>query len=128
MASKAKDSEGLGLLMDGVRSLVESLPPLVRALDVVAQIHPFLSIVVGAFKVVVELEVKRREKNKKINLLFLEMRNMMTVLLHTRIRVDTSGHAGHQRGRCNGSGVQPTHAGPVSEKKDQLERRRQAAP
>lgn len=43
MASKAKDSEGLGLLMDGVHSLVESLPPLVRALDVVAQIHPFLS-------------------------------------------------------------------------------------
>lgn len=39
------------------------------------------TVVVGAFKVVVELEVKRRENDKKINLLFLEMRNMMTVLL-----------------------------------------------
>ncbi|KAH9856043.1 hypothetical protein C2E23DRAFT_948603 [Lenzites betulinus] len=69
------------MLMDGVNTLVESLPPLVRALDAVAQIHPFLAIAVGAFKVVVELEAKRRDNDKKVNLLFLEMRNMMATLL-----------------------------------------------
>ncbi|KAI0827868.1 hypothetical protein BC628DRAFT_1409435 [Trametes gibbosa] len=81
-AGKANESsDGMGILLDGVHSLVESLPPLVRALDTVAQIHPFLAIAVGAFKVVVELEAKRRDNDKKVNLLFLEMRNMMGALL-----------------------------------------------
>ena len=43
-------------------------------------VHPS-SVAVGAFKVVVELESKRRENDKKVNLLFLEMRNMMSALL-----------------------------------------------
>lgn len=77
----SSSSDGLGILIDGVNGLVESLPPLVRALDAVAQIHPFLALAVGAFKVVVELEAKRRDNDKKINLLFLEMRNMMAALL-----------------------------------------------
>ncbi|PIL33406.1 hypothetical protein GSI_04028 [Ganoderma sinense ZZ0214-1] len=72
---------GVNLLLDGVNSLVHSLPPLVKALDAVAQIHPFIAIAVGAFKVVIELEIKRRDNDKKVNLLFLEMRNMMSVLL-----------------------------------------------
>ena len=38
-------------------------------------------VAVGAFKVVVELEIKRHDNDKKINLLFLEMRNMMSSLL-----------------------------------------------
>ena len=43
-------------------------------------ITPFL-VAVGAFKVIIELEVKRRDNDKKVNLLFLEMKNMMSVLL-----------------------------------------------
>ncbi|KAI0629070.1 hypothetical protein C8Q77DRAFT_1161714 [Trametes polyzona] len=81
-AGQATDSsDGLSILIDGVKTLVESLPPLVRALDTIAQIHPFLAVAVGAFKVVVELEAKRRDNDKKVNLLFLEMRNMMAALL-----------------------------------------------
>lgn len=38
-------------------------------------------VAVGAFKVVIELEVKRRDNDKKVNLLFLEMKNMMSALL-----------------------------------------------
>ena len=38
-------------------------------------------VAVGAFKVAIELEVKRRDNDKKIDLLFLEMRNMMSALL-----------------------------------------------
>ena len=30
---------------------------------------------------VIELEIKRRDNDRKVNLLFLEMRNMMTALL-----------------------------------------------
>ncbi|KAL7277857.1 hypothetical protein ACG7TL_008803 [Trametes sanguinea] len=80
-ASNTSSSGGCGILLDGVNALVDSLPPLVHALDAIAQIHPILSVAVGAFKVVVELEVKRHDNDKKVNLLFLEMRNMMTVLL-----------------------------------------------
>ena len=39
------------------------------------------AVAVGAFKVVIELEVKRRDNDKKVNLLFLEMKNMMSALL-----------------------------------------------
>ncbi|KAM5542915.1 hypothetical protein V8D89_003299 [Ganoderma adspersum] len=77
----ASKGRGVNLLLDGVNSLVHSLPPLVKALDAVAQVHPFIAIAVGAFKVVIELEIKRRDNDKKVNLLFLEMRNMMSVLL-----------------------------------------------
>ncbi|KAL1941413.1 hypothetical protein VTO73DRAFT_7230 [Trametes versicolor] len=88
----SNNSDGLGVLLDGVDSLIHSLPPLVRALDAVAQIHPILSIAVGAFKVVVELEVKRRDNDKKVTLLFLEMRNMMAALL--QLQGVRKGHVG----------------------------------
>ncbi|TFK80362.1 hypothetical protein K466DRAFT_504032 [Polyporus arcularius HHB13444] len=67
--------------MDGVNSLAESLPGLARVLDDISKIHPYVAIAVGAFKVVIELEVKRRDNDKKVDLLFLEMKNMMSALL-----------------------------------------------
>lgn len=38
-------------------------------------------VAVGAFRVVVELDVKRRDNDKKITVLFVEMRNMMEALI-----------------------------------------------
>ena len=38
----ADDSTGVGLLFDGVNSLVDSLPALVKALDEVSKIHPYV--------------------------------------------------------------------------------------
>ena len=35
----------------------------------------------GAFKVAIELDLKRRENDKKIGLLFLEMKDMMSGLV-----------------------------------------------
>ncbi|KAI8974013.1 hypothetical protein BD414DRAFT_539931 [Trametes punicea] len=91
----ASHSEALGILLNGVYSLAESLPPFVRALDAVAQIHPFLSVAVGAFRVVVELEIKRHDNDKKVNLLFLEMRNMMASLLQLKnVRENHAGRDG----------------------------------
>ncbi|RPD53442.1 hypothetical protein L226DRAFT_516920 [Lentinus tigrinus ALCF2SS1-7] len=80
-AQMASNSGGLDFLLDGVNSLSESLPALVKVLDEISKIHPYIGIVVGAFKVVIELEVKRRDNDKKVNLLFLEMKNMMSALL-----------------------------------------------
>ena len=39
------------------------------------------AVAVGAFKVAIELDLKRRENDKKIALLFLEMRDMMSALV-----------------------------------------------
>ncbi|KAI0665677.1 hypothetical protein C8Q78DRAFT_995382 [Trametes maxima] len=79
-AGDVAGSDGFGLLLDGLNTLVESLPPLV---------------LVGAFKVVIELEVKRRDNDKKIHLLFLEMRNMMAALLQLDgLRKDHEGRDG----------------------------------
>ena len=38
----ADNSTGVGLLFDGVNSLVDSLPALVKALDEVSKIHPYV--------------------------------------------------------------------------------------
>ena len=40
-----------------------------------------LTVAVGAFRVAVELDLKRRDNDKKISLMFVEMRDMMAVLV-----------------------------------------------
>ncbi|KAI0360921.1 hypothetical protein OH77DRAFT_1418971 [Trametes cingulata] len=78
------ESDALKKVREGINSLAESIPGLLKALDEVAKIHPFIQVAVGAFKVVVELDLKRRDNDKKINVLFLEMKDMMEVLLELR--------------------------------------------
>ncbi|EIW54523.1 uncharacterized protein TRAVEDRAFT_74550 [Trametes versicolor FP-101664 SS1] len=80
----ASSSVGLGILLDGVNAITENLPVLVCLLNTLAKVHPFLEVVVGAFKVVVELEGKRHDNDKKVKLLFFEMHNMMATLLQLR--------------------------------------------
>ncbi|KAI0325467.1 hypothetical protein GY45DRAFT_1348843 [Cubamyces sp. BRFM 1775] len=77
----AYESEAMKTVRSGVNTLVDSLPSLIKALDEVAKLHPFISIAVGAFRVVVELDMKRRDNDKKIASLFLEMKDMMEALL-----------------------------------------------
>ena len=45
----AQDSSGVNLLLDGVSSLVDSLPGLVRALDQISQIHPYVASPLRSF-------------------------------------------------------------------------------
>ncbi|KAI0373412.1 hypothetical protein BV20DRAFT_937448 [Pilatotrama ljubarskyi] len=80
----AYESEALKVVRDGVNALVDSLPGLIKALDEVAKLHPFVGIAVSAFRVVVELDLKRRDNDKKIAALFLEMKDMMEALLQLR--------------------------------------------
>ncbi|OSC97068.1 hypothetical protein PYCCODRAFT_1472108 [Trametes coccinea BRFM310] len=65
----------------GTKALAESLPELLRTLQAIASVHPFIGLAVGAFRVAIGLDLKRRGNDKKINLLFVEMRDMMTALL-----------------------------------------------
>ncbi|KAM5543336.1 hypothetical protein V8D89_003210 [Ganoderma adspersum] len=84
LVKPAYDSDAMQPVKDGINKLVDSLPGLLKALNDVAQIHPFIAIAVGAFRVVVELDVKRRDNDKKIGMLFVEMRDMMEALLQLR--------------------------------------------
>ncbi|KAI0252756.1 hypothetical protein BJV78DRAFT_266553 [Lactifluus subvellereus] len=59
----------------------EGMPIFMDALDAVAALHPFIGVVVMAFKTVCTLEMKRRDNEKKIIALYVEMRDMMDVLL-----------------------------------------------
>ena len=47
-----------------------------------------LLVAVGAFRVVVELDMKRRDNDKKIAVLFVEMRDMMGALLQCAHNMD----------------------------------------
>lgn len=98
------ESDVMKTIREDVNMLADSLPGLVKALEEVAKLHPFISgahssylslynrtfwlrltfpcaVAVSAFRVVVELEMKGRDNDKKIGVLFVEMRKMMEALL-----------------------------------------------
>ncbi|RPD55866.1 hypothetical protein L227DRAFT_579346 [Lentinus tigrinus ALCF2SS1-6] len=75
------DSDPAKALRQTITALVDGIPALLKVLDDVAQIHPFIKVAIGAFRVAVELDLKRRDNDKKIPLLFAEMRDMMAVLV-----------------------------------------------
>ncbi|KAI0960928.1 hypothetical protein AcV7_000168 [Taiwanofungus camphoratus] len=68
----------------GVQHFMEDIPWLMKALDDVAKIHPFVSVAVLAFKAVYTLELTRRENDKRIISLYVEMKDMITVLVQLR--------------------------------------------
>ncbi|KAJ7262295.1 hypothetical protein B0H12DRAFT_1105150 [Mycena haematopus] len=66
--------------MDAIDTFMEGIPALMNALDEVAKLHPFIGVAVMAFKAVWALEQKRRDNDRKILALQLEMKEMMGVL------------------------------------------------
>lgn len=90
-------------LEEGLHYFEEALPTIMDALDSVAKIHPFIgsesstitsvlrdlesaplisnTVAVCAFRAAYEFEKARRDNNKQCRALFLEMNNMMLVLL-----------------------------------------------
>ncbi|KAI9438366.1 hypothetical protein H4582DRAFT_1815213 [Lactarius indigo] len=85
LITAAKEAVGQTDLGKGVREGIdhffEGMPIFMNALDAVADLHPFIGVVVMAFKTVYTLELKRRDNEKKIIALYVEMKDMMGVLL-----------------------------------------------
>ncbi|KAJ7115777.1 hypothetical protein C8R44DRAFT_213727 [Mycena epipterygia] len=65
---------------EGLNTFMEGMPVLMNALDEVAKLHPFIGVAVMAFKAVWALEQKRRDNDRKILALHMEMKEMMGVL------------------------------------------------
>ncbi|KAJ7165011.1 hypothetical protein C8R46DRAFT_1277063 [Mycena filopes] len=62
-------------------SFAEGVPVLLKALDEVAKLHPFIGVVVITFKAIWALEQKRRDNDGRIQILHSEMTDTMAVLI-----------------------------------------------
>ncbi|KAI0061177.1 hypothetical protein BV25DRAFT_1806058 [Artomyces pyxidatus] len=71
---------------EGIDHFFDGMPVFMNALDAVADLHPFIGVAVMAFKTVYTLELKRRDNEKKIIALYVEMKDMMAVLLQYDVR------------------------------------------
>ncbi|KAJ7031624.1 hypothetical protein C8F04DRAFT_1110026 [Mycena alexandri] len=75
---------GLEAIEHGINAFMEGMPVLMNALDEVAKLHPFIGVAVMAFKAVWALEQKRRDNDRKILALHMEMKEMMGVLIQLK--------------------------------------------
>ncbi|TFK63874.1 hypothetical protein BDN72DRAFT_802855 [Pluteus cervinus] len=76
-------SEGKSI-ESAVSSFTETAKVVIKGLDALAQVHPAIGVAVIAFKLVVTFDMTRRENNKKILALKIEMQDMMVVLFELR--------------------------------------------
>ncbi|KAJ7271625.1 hypothetical protein C8J57DRAFT_1129656 [Mycena rebaudengoi] len=67
-----------------VSKFTENSEVIMKALDAVKQIHPFVGVVIVAFEAALKLEVERRKNDQKITALKTEMMNMVAILLDLR--------------------------------------------
>lgn len=99
MKSVLDSSGALKAIENGINSFVDDIPWLMKGLDEVAKIHPvvtgelivvllsqvrlraILPVAVLAFKAVYTMEMTRRENDKRIRSLYVEMKEMIAVLV-----------------------------------------------
>lgn len=73
--------EDLDAMKNGVRRFAEGSVVMMKALDELGKLHPLICGAVIAFKVVINLELKRRENNGKVVALHVQMHDTMSVLM-----------------------------------------------
>ncbi|KAI0651487.1 hypothetical protein C8Q79DRAFT_922231 [Trametes meyenii] len=66
----------------GVDRFSDSIPLLRKALSDISKIHPVVTVAVLAFEAVIELEITRRENDRRVTVLFVEMKEVMSVITH----------------------------------------------
>ncbi|KAG1807600.1 hypothetical protein EV424DRAFT_1576209 [Suillus variegatus] len=74
-----------------------------EALDVLQQVHPFVGVAILAFKAVVNLELTRRENDRRVGLMLAQASDMMIMLLQLKDTRDPAivGPHGNIRGRLD---------------------------
>ncbi|KDR69994.1 hypothetical protein GALMADRAFT_145041 [Galerina marginata CBS 339.88] len=73
-------TEMFSVVKGEIGNFVQSSDGLMKALDEVGKLHPFIMIAVIPFKAALSLELKRRENNKKVLALIIQMSSMMETL------------------------------------------------
>ncbi|KAG6908276.1 hypothetical protein DXG01_005482 [Tephrocybe rancida] len=74
---------------DALDGFAESAKVAIDVLSQLAEIHPFIKAPVIAFKLVVTLDLKRRDNDAKVLAVKVEMQSMLTVLVQLRNIEDT---------------------------------------
>ncbi|KAF8882713.1 hypothetical protein BD779DRAFT_1674866 [Infundibulicybe gibba] len=79
-----------------INGFAETSKVVIKGLDALAQVHPFVGVAVVAFKTVISLDISRRENNKKVQALYLDMQDLMAILFRLRDMKDPEerGHDG----------------------------------
>ncbi|KIJ51711.1 hypothetical protein M422DRAFT_244046 [Sphaerobolus stellatus SS14] len=77
-------AEGAKEIFSAIKSqlgtFVQASEGLTRALDELGKLHPFVAVAVIPFKAAITLEIKRKENDKKVLVLFVQMSEMMKTL------------------------------------------------
>ncbi|KAJ7230020.1 hypothetical protein GGX14DRAFT_581900 [Mycena pura] len=67
-----------------ITKFAETSSVLMKGLDALGQVHPFVGVAVTAFKLVISLDITRRQNNKKVLLVKIQMQDMMSILFQLR--------------------------------------------
>ncbi|KAJ7124548.1 hypothetical protein C8R44DRAFT_704054 [Mycena epipterygia] len=67
-----------------ITTFAETSAVLLKGLDALGQLHPFVGIAVTAFKLVITLDITRRQNNKKVLAVKIQMQDLMTILFQLR--------------------------------------------
>ncbi|KAJ7034088.1 hypothetical protein C8F04DRAFT_956948, partial [Mycena alexandri] len=67
-----------------ITTFAETSAVLMKGLDALGQLHPFVGVAVMAFKLVITLDITRRQNNKKVLAVKIQMQDLMTILFQLR--------------------------------------------
>ncbi|OSD05610.1 hypothetical protein PYCCODRAFT_1464963 [Trametes coccinea BRFM310] len=78
---------------DDIQQFADDIPWLLQSLDELARIHPAVTVAVLAFKAAYTLEITRRENDRRIMALYVEMKDLMKIIVQLRT-VENHAHVG----------------------------------
>ncbi|KAF8069904.1 hypothetical protein FPV67DRAFT_991835 [Lyophyllum atratum] len=81
IADSGNDAKGID---DSLNNFTESARTLIKGLTALGHLHPFIGIAVGAFALVVTLDLTRRDNDRKVLAVNVQMNDMMRVLAELR--------------------------------------------
>ncbi|KAL4247755.1 hypothetical protein ABKN59_008598 [Abortiporus biennis] len=97
MSSRRRDERGLSpeknegpsslaieTMESSVKYISDDVPWLMKCLDEVAKLHPAVLAAVLAFKVVMYMELTRQRNDRRIRALYVEMKEMVTILVQLK--------------------------------------------
>ncbi|KAG1807304.1 uncharacterized protein BJ212DRAFT_757953 [Suillus subaureus] len=99
----ASDAMVVDLSKKNMGDFLGEAKKVMEALDVLQQVHPFVGVAILAFKAVVNLELTRRENDRRVGLMLAQASDMMTMLLQLKDTKDPAivGPHGNIRGRLD---------------------------
>ncbi|KAG2142763.1 uncharacterized protein EDB93DRAFT_603411 [Suillus bovinus] len=101
--NSASDAMVTDLSKKNMGNFLGEAKKVMEALDVLQQVHPFVGVAILAFKAVVNLELTRRDNDRRVGLMLAQASDMMTILLQLKDTRDLAivGPHGDIRGRLD---------------------------